>query len=237
VLIGWVVAMFISGAVLGGAAKTIGQATGINEQMTEVLARMGGSGRLADAFLAACFGIIGFTSAAYTVQATLRLRGEEAGGRLEPLLATPVQRLSWALSHVVFAWLGTAVLLAAAGLGAGLSYGGQVGDVGGQLGRSIGGALVQLPAAWVLAGFGLALFGLLPRLTGLAWGALIAFAVVLELGALFGLDQWVMDISPFSHVPKLPAASFTVTPLLWLTVVAIALAGAGLVGFRRRDVG
>jgi ABC-2 type transport system permease protein len=237
VLIGWVVALFISGAVLGGAAKTIGKATGINEQMTEVLARMGGSGRLSDAFLAACFGIIGFTSAAYTVQATLRLRGEEAGGRLEPLLATPVQRLSWALSHVVFAWLGTAVLLAAAGLGAGLSYGGQIGDVGGQLGRSIGGALVQLPAAWVLAGFGLALFGLLPRLTGLAWGALIAFAVLLELGALFGLDQWVMDISPFSHVPKLPAASFTVTPLLWLTVVAVALAGAGLAGFRRRDVG
>jgi ABC-2 type transport system permease protein len=237
VLIGWVVAMFISGAVLGGAAKTIGSSTGINEKMSEILARMGGSGGLADVFLATCFGLIGFTSAAYTVQATLRLRAEESGGRLEPLLATPVGRTSWVLSHAVFAWLGTAVLLAAAGLGAGLSYGGQIGDVGGQLGRAVAGALVQVPSAWVLAGLGLALFGLVPRLTGLTWAALVVFAVLLELGALFGLDQRVIDVSPFAHAPKVPAAAFTATPLVWLSVIAVALAAAGLAGFRRRDIG
>lgn len=237
VLIGWVVAMAASGAVLGGAAKGIANATGLSEQMTDVLARMGGRAGLSDVFLAACFGIIGFVSSAYTVQATLRLRGEEAAGRVEPLLATPVSRTSWALSHLVFAWFGTALLLLAAGAGAGLAYGAQTGNVGVQVGRSVAGALVQLPAAWVLAGLGLALFGLVPRLTNLTWAALIAFAVVLELGALFGLSQWIMDISPFSHVPKLPGAAFTATPLLWLAVVAVALAGAGLAGFRRRDIG
>jgi ABC-2 type transport system permease protein len=237
VLIGWVVAMAVSGAVLGGAAKGIGDATGLSEQMNEVLIRMGGRASLADTFLAACFGIMGFVCAAYTVQATMRLRAEETAGRVEPLLATPVGRTSWVFSHVVFAWLGTAVLLVAAGAGAGLAYGGQIGDVGGQLGRSIGASLVQLPAAWVLAGLGLALFGLAPRLAGLTWAALIACAVLLELGALFGLSQWIVDVSPFSHVPKLPGAAFTATPLLWLAVVAVALAAAGLTGFRRRDIG
>jgi ABC-2 type transport system permease protein len=237
VLIGWVVAMAVSGAVLGGAAKGIGDATGLSQQMQEVMARMGGQAALADVFLAACFGIIGFTSTAYTVQATLRLRTEEAGGRLEPLLATPVGRISWAASHLVFAWLGTAVLLAAAGAGAGLAYGAQVGDVGGQLGRGVVSALVQVPATWVLAGLGLALFGLAPRLTALAWAALVACAVVFELGALFNLNQWVVDLSPFAHVPKLPGAALTATPLVGLTVVALALGAAGLAGFRRRDIG
>ena len=103
--------------------------------------------------------------------------------------------------------------------------------------RLLGAALVQLPAAWVLAGLGTALFGLAPRLAALAWAGLIACVVLLELGALFGLNQWIVDASPFAHVPKLPGTAFTATPLLWLTVVAAALAAAGLAGFRRRDIG
>ena len=49
--------------------------------------------------------------------------------------------------------------------------------------------------------------------------------MLLELGALFGLSQWIVDVSPFTHVPKLPGAAFTATPLLWLAVIAVALAG------------
>jgi len=237
VLLGWIVALAISGAVLGGAANGVANATGLSDQMMAVLARMGGRAGLADVFLAACFGIIGFVSAAYTVQATVRLRTEETSGRVEPLLATPVSRLSWALSHLVFAWFGTAILLLAAGLGAGLAYGGQTGDVGHQLGRAIAGTLVQLPATWVLAGFGLALFGLAPRLSNVVWAALVVAAVLFELGALFGLSQWVVDISPFAHVPKLPSQAFTATPLVWLLVIALGLGSAGLAGLRRRDLG
>jgi ABC-2 type transport system permease protein len=96
--------------------------------------------------------------------------------------------------------------------------------------------MVQLPAAWVLAGLGVALFGLVPRLAALAWAGLIACAVLLELGVLLGLSHWVVDASPFAHVPKLPGSAFTATPLLWLTAVAAALLAAGLVGFRRRDI-
>jgi ABC-2 type transport system permease protein len=235
--IGWVVAMAVSGAVLGGAANGLGKATGLSGQITEVLERMGGRTTVVNAFLAATFGIMGLVSAAYTVQAVLRLRSEETSGRIEPLLATRVRRTSWALSHVAFAVVGTAVLLAVAGVASGLAYGTQVHDAGAQVARSVGASLAQLPAAWVLAGLGVALFGLAPRLSGLTWAGLIACAVLLELGALLGLSQWFVDASPFAHVPKLPGAAFTATPLLWLTGIAAALAVAGLAGFRRRDIG
>jgi ABC-2 type transport system permease protein len=46
-----------------------------------------------------------------------------------------------------------------------------------------------------------------------------------------------MDVSPFTHVPKIPGAELTVAPLLTLTAVAVALVGVGLFGFRRRDIG
>src|SRR5262249_9248837 len=186
---------------------------------------------------AARFRIVGLTVAASPVQAALRLRAEESAGRVEPLLATRVGRIQWAASHLFFAVVGTAVLLVAAGLGGGLAYGGQIGDVGGQVGRLIEACLVQLPAVWVLAGLGTLLFGLVPRWTTVTWGALIACVLVLLIGALLGLNQRILDISPFTHLPKLPGGTVTVTPLLWLTVIAAALMVGGLAAFRRRDIG
>jgi ABC-2 type transport system permease protein len=237
ILIGWVVGLALWGATLGGAADGIGHAVGANQQITDLLARMGGRKGLVDAYLAAVFGITGLIAAAYAVQATLRLRAEETSGRVEPLLATQVGRIRWALSHLAFALLGTAVLLAVAGAGAGLVYGLQIHDVGGQVPRLLAAALVQLPAAWILAGLGAALFGLAPRLAALTWAGLIACLLLLELGVLLGLSQWLVDVSPFAHVPKLPGTAFTATPLLWLTGITVALAAAGLAGFRRRDIG
>jgi ABC-2 type transport system permease protein len=235
-LIGWVIALALTGAVLGGAASSIGDLQSPSQGITDILTRMGGRKGLTDAFLAAVFGIIGMVAAAYTIQATLRLRQEESSGRAEALLATPVGRLRWAASHLVFALFGTALLLAVAGVTGGLSYGAQVHDIGGQVGRVFGAALVQVPAAWVLAGLGVALIGLAPRLTALTWAALILSVLLVELGALFGLNQLLIDATPFAHVPKLPGSAFTMTPVLWLTAVAVALGTAGLVGLRRRDI-
>lgn len=236
VLVGWLVGLAVTGAVMGGAAVAISGGLHANQQMTELLARMGGSKGLTSAYLAAVFSITGVVAAAYTVQATQRMHAEEVGGRLEPILATRVGRVQWALSHFVFALLGTALLLTVAGVGAGLAYGLQIDDVGGQVTRLLGAALVQLPAAWVLAGLGMALFGLAPRFAVLTWAGLIVCAVLLELGALLGLSEWIVGISPFAHVPKLPGSPFTSAPLLWLTAIAAAMSVAGLAGFRRRDI-
>jgi ABC-2 type transport system permease protein len=60
--------------------------------------------------------------------------------------------------------------------------------------------------------------------------------VLLQVGALLGLSQWVVDLSPFAHVPRLPGSEFSATPLVWLAVGAAALGAAGLAGFRRRDL-
>jgi ABC-2 type transport system permease protein len=103
--------------------------------------------------------------------------------------------------------------------------------------RLAGAGLAQVPAAWVMGGLALALFGLVPRtaVAG-AWTALGLIALITLLGPSIRLAQGVLDVSPFSHVPKLPGAPVTVAPLGWLVGVAVVLAVAGLVGFRRRDL-
>ena len=56
-------------------------------------------------------------------------------------------------------------------------------------------------------------------------------------GNLLQLDQWMLDLSPFTHIPKLPGGEISAEPLVWLVSVAAVLTMAGFVGFRRRDLG
>jgi ABC-2 type transport system permease protein len=182
-------------------------------------------------------GIMALVAAAYAVQAVLRLRTEETRQLAEPLLATKVGRVGWATSRLVFAVAGPAILMGTVGLIVGLIHGVRAHDVSTQLPRVLWSALVQLPAVWVLAGITVALFGLAPRIAMAAWGALGAFLLLGEVGPLLKLKQWMMDVSPFSHIPKLPGAEVRVLPLVWLLAIAAALTAAGLAGFRRRDLG
>ncbi|MBP2337018.1 ABC-2 type transport system permease protein [Saccharothrix coeruleofusca] len=236
-LLGWALGMFVLGAVYGAVARGVEEMLTSNPLLAQLIARMGGSGALVDVYLASILGVVGLFSAVYAVQAALRPRSEEIALRAEPVLATPVRRTRWVAGHLLFATIGNAVVLAAAGLGAGLVHGLRVGDVGGQVARLVGAALVHAPAAWVVAGLALALFGLAPKLVPACWAVLVLLLVLGQLGPLLQLDRWAMDLSPFTHVPEVPGAEVSATPLVWLTVVAAALAAVGLLGFRRRDVG
>jgi ABC-2 type transport system permease protein len=236
-LAGWALGFAVTALVLGAAAKGIGSTLDSSPQTRDVIAAMGGHSGLVDAYLAIEYSLLGVVAAAYGVATALRLRSEESEQRAEPMLAAPVGRIRWAGTEVVLAAGGIVVLLGVAGLATGLVYGASTGDAGGQLGRQLAAALVQAPAAWVLAGLAVALFGLVPRMAILAgWTLLGVAALLILIGPSLRLPQWALDVTPFAHVPKLPGGDFTAVPLLWLTSVAVAATGAGLAAFRRRDL-
>jgi hypothetical protein len=47
----------------------------------------------------------------------------------------------------------------------------------------------------------------------------------------------MMDISPFTQIPKLPGGTVSAAPLLWLCAVALTISTLGLIGLRHRDLG
>jgi hypothetical protein len=89
-----------------------------------------------------------------------------------------------------------------------------------------------LPAVAVLA------FGLLPwESIALAWTAVALVGVIAVFGPPLQWAAWIMDISPFTRIPKLPGGTVSAEPLIWLSAVALAISTAGLAGLRRRDLG
>jgi ABC-2 type transport system permease protein len=235
VLLAWTGAFLLGGLIVGGIAANIGGFVA-GPQARQLITELGGQQGLTNAFLAAELGMLGVIVSAYGIQAALRLRTEEIAGHVEPVLATGTGRGRWMVSHIVVALAGSAVMLAGAGLTAGLTRAADTGRLADAWGV-LGGALVQIPAAWVLIGIVVAVFGSAPRLVTAGWAALVLFLLLGELGPLLRLRQWVMDLSPFTDVPRLPGVPVTATPLVWLFLITGLLVTAGLAGFRRRDVG
>jgi ABC-2 type transport system permease protein len=236
-LIGWTLGLAVCGAVFGSIASGIGDIVGSSEQTRQILERMGGSDVMTDTFLAAMVGVFGMVASLYGVQAALRMRGEETANRVEPLLSTSVSRLRWATSHLMFALLGSAVIVVVTGVAMGLANGMRTHDVSGSVGDMLVAALVQLPALWVIAGVTVTLFGLAPKAASAAWGVAGLALLIAMFGPVVNAPQAVLDVSPFSHIPKLPGQDVTATPLVWLCVIAAVTLAAGLAGWRRRDVG
>jgi ABC-2 type transport system permease protein len=237
-LAGWAVGLAVLGGIYGSVAQAVGNLLSDNPDLQQIFQRLVPTlGSISDLYLAAVMGVLGLLAAAYGIQATLRMRVEEEDLRAEPVLATAVPRVRWMGAHLLFSFLGPAAVLAVGGASAGLFYGVISGDVARQVPRVLAGALVQLPAVWVLVGATAALFGLMPRLSRGGWAVFGVVFFITFLGAILQFGQWFLDLSPYTHIPSLPGGQLVILPLVVLTGVAAVLAAAGLGGFQRRDLG
>ncbi len=233
-LIAWMVGLALGGAAYGSLGEDVADLVGDSEQLNDILAQAAGS--LTDSFFATALLTLAVVAGGFTITSALRPRSEEASGRAEQLLATTLSRWSWAGSHLAVAVAGSVLLLVALGAGMGATYALIIGDAG-EVARLTLAALAFAPALWVLAGLAIALAGLVPRATVAMWALFAWCALAAFLGPLLGLPQWAMDLSPFQHVPLVPADPVEWLPLAALTLVAGALAAVGLVGLRHRDAG
>jgi ABC-2 type transport system permease protein len=231
----WTVGLCLYGMLIGSIVHGIGDELG-DDAARDIVVRMGGTRAVEQAFVAAAFCMLGMMAAAFAVSLVLRLHQEEVGRRAETILSGSVSRSRWLAGHLVLALVGSASAIVIAGVVAGLTYGIAAHDVNGKLPMVVGTALVQLPAVWLPGAVAVALFGVAPRFTPVAWGVLVGFVALYLIGELSGLPQWVLDLEPFAHIPLVARDTFTAVPLLALLAIDAALIALGMAAFRRRDV-
>ena len=235
-LTGWAIGLTLLGLLYGAVIPTIPDLIESNPEMADVVGATGGAAEdaLVDAFLAYIFVFMAVIACGAVVASVLRLRAEEESGRTEAVLATPVSRTTWMAAAVAVAVLAAIKLTVLMGLGLAVGYALGTGEWD-EVVPQVLGQLAYLPGTLVIGAVAVALYGLAPRATALAWAAVAFVALQVMLGQLLGLPDAVDGLSPFSHLPAVPTDDFDVAPFLGLLLVAAALTGAGLWGYRRRD--
>lgn len=233
-VVAWVAGTGLLGLVLGQLVTAIGDSGLDNPRLQEVLQSLGGNADdIASTLLSAVMNIVGAIAAAAGVQAVLRMREEEAAGRLETVLATPRSRVGWLAAFSLVAAATVLLVLLAAGLAGAAGFA--------VLGRpdpawlALGSAIVQAPAALALAGVAVLLVGAVPRAAvALSWGVFGVLVVIGLFGDLLQLPDGAERISPLTSVPTLPAEDWG--PTVVVSLVVAALGAVGAVAIRRRDV-
>lgn len=229
----WSVGVLTLAVLYGSLASAIDDFVGDNAAMADYFSRSGGS--LVDSFLATTLLLNALLPAGAAVQILLRIRSEEVDGRAELVLATATSRTRWAGSFVAVALAGSALSLLAGGLGLGISAAASLGDPA-EVARLTAASLAYLPAVWAIVGLGVFVLGVAPRWSAAAWGAWGFCLVLAFFGTLLDLPSLVDDLSPFQHVPLVPAEALDVTPLAVTLVAAAGLLAVGAIGLRRRDL-
>lgn len=233
--LGWAVVLTMFGLIFGNLTEQI---QGLTGNARDWWTQTGGTDQVVDAYQVSIIQMAGMFVAIYVVQVLLRMRVDETGGTLEPVLASGVTRTAWLWAHAANAALGATGLILLFAAGMGLTTGQVLGDTGSQVAALAWAGLVQLPGVFVVAAAVIAIDCVLPR-----WSVPVAWALVLSAlvaGPMFGpsldLPALVQDLSPFTHSPQAPAAPITATPILALTTVALGLTVVGLGTLRHRDL-
>lgn len=225
-LITWSVAMAAWGTVFGLIAPGISDLIG-SSGAQDIIERLGGE------LIGAVLSFVALIVSCFAIQVVTHTAADESAGRTEAVLATATSRTRWIAATLAVSLLGSAWLMVVAGAGLWVGYLAADGhDPIGVLTAS----LAWIPAVWTVAALAAAIFALRSRLTALAWALPLAFLALTLVADLLDLPGWVAGLSPFAHVPLVPAASFDWEPELGLLGATTALTLFALWRFRRRDV-
>ncbi len=232
-VLGWTAGLFLMGLAYGSLGDSVGSLIGDSDAARDMMAQ--GSGDLVDGFYGTAIVMLALMAAGFGISSALRPRGEEDDGRVESLLATGLSRERWLWGHVTVTVLGSTLVLVAAGLGLGVSFGLTSGDWGAAR-ELVVASVAYIAPVLCLAAFARLLHGLSPRAASLAWLGLLFAVTVLMFGELWGFPEWLRGVSPFHHLALVPAESFRAEPVLVVAATALLLSGAGQLAFRSRDI-
>ncbi|PXW35248.1 UNVERIFIED_CONTAM: ABC-2 type transport system permease protein [Williamsia faeni] len=232
-IIGWSFGMLLAGFAYGTIGDDVEPVIGDSGYANDLFAQAGPS--LTDSFYASSVLMLALIASGFAVSSAMRPHREESEGRTETLLATRLTRLRWAGAHGLMTVIGSLLALVATGIGLELGYGTFTGDWSGT-GALVGAPITYLPAVLCLAGVVAVVYGWANRYTPITWIGLVFAVTIYVLGPILHFPEWVANISPFSHVPQVPAVDVDLVPLLWLTAAVVLLTAAGAVGLKRRDL-
>jgi ABC-2 type transport system permease protein len=159
---------------------------------------------------------------------------DEAGGRLETLLSTPMSRARWALAGGLglFAAIGVMTLVIMVGIGIGSTL------AGGDVATPILGTVVFALYGIALAGIGMAVGGLVSTsIAGEVVAAIVILTFLIDLIApALKWPDWVHQLALTSHLGQPMIGNWDWVGMAACVVIAVAGLLLASWGISRRDI-
>ncbi len=233
----WGIGLALYGIVMAASARVFSEELAKSSALAAAVRRLvpgvdvtSVSGFLQYAFIDLGLILVGLAAATFVATRS----SDEAAGRMELLLATPLTRVRWAIGSALalFAAVGGVVAFLAGSLTVGVASAGDD-----PLGAAAGTTVLLLYGA-ALAGVGIAIGGLIgPRLAAPTVAALAIGTFLLDLLApMLGLPGWVGDLSLSSHLGQPMLGTWDMPGMVACAALAFGGLAVGAWGMQRRDV-
>lgn len=228
----WTAACAVIGVLMAAIIPGIGSALG-SDDARRLMERLGGAGALQETLAAALVSVVAVVVTCFVATVVGHGGSEERDGRTDEVLATATTRSGSFAAVAVVALGGAAWLLVVTGTA--MALGSLGADV--SAGGVFGAALVQIPAVWVVAALALLAVATRSDWGTAGWVPVVTFFLLGPLAELLQLPGWVAGLSPYSHVPKVPAEPLRLMPEVVLTLLATLLVIMAWWRYRERDIG
>lgn len=226
-LVLWSVAVAVMGALFGAITPTL-------DDFLDSVAAQQMLDKLGGALIAAILSIVAILIGYFAATVFSHAGRDEDDGRTELVLATATSRQSLFGASTLVGLVGVVWLLAVTGVGLWIGY---VAASGPPIGNLVVAAVAWAPAIWVVAALGALSLAMRSSWAVLVWVWPTAFFVLTMVGELLKAPAWLLDVSPYRHVPQLPAESWSWPAELGLSAVAAVLLLLAFWRFRERDIG
>ncbi|MCL2200407.1 MAG: ABC transporter permease [Oscillospiraceae bacterium] len=235
-LLAWVAVVVIFGVMYGSVINEVDTFIEGSEMLQAMFTAGGGDSQsFTDQFVSLLMMIMAVVAAIPVVSLMLRIWGEEKQGYTEQIYSTGISRI-----RLFGVYLGTAfaasVVLQFLSILSFWATASITSDTTPSFGVYLQAAMNYLPAMWALLGLTAALVGIAPSKTAISYGYLGFSFFAVYVGTLADLPDWVLGLSPFYHIPRLPEEEQAWAPLAVLTGLSALLMALGFISYRRRDL-
>lgn len=233
---GWIGGLLVFGIVIGAITSAFTTFIQGDAQMTEYLASVGYAGIGSTAgFVATVDALAAVAFTLYVVSGLHLTWEDEQRDRLDLVYAAPVRRSHWFGSQV-----GTTAVLALAAVvatGIGTWIGVAITQADLSFADAMSAALNTIPLVVLFLGIVVLLHGTQPQLGVPVGGGIVAASFLVSLiGPVIHLPDWVLDLSPPTHVALVPAEPVAWTATIVMTAIGLALTAVGFVAYHHRDL-
>lgn len=235
VMISWLIAFVIMGAVYGSIYGDMQTFLGSNEMMSQMFTLSGVS--IEESFTGTIMMVMIGLVSILPIAIVNKLFAEEVRLHLSQLYSTKVTRAKLYWTSVILAAVAgvVGILLASVGLG-----GTAIPAMGDSSSMNMGDFFAAgynfLPSVLFFIGLAALALGWAPKLGKVIYVYLGYSFAINYFGGILDLPEWFSKTAVQSWVPRMPVDKFDGATFIIMTVISIALMVLGFIGYGRRDM-